>query len=368
MKKVIAMLLVGAMAAALTVGCGESTNTGETADTQETPPEGAEEAAASETTGETEAAQASDVTAEGGKTYRIANLVKQLGTAWYQRQQVGLDAMNEEGGVDCFMVGPETADAALQVQIMEDLIAQGVDAITVVPVSVEALEPVCKKAREAGIIVVSHEAAGMQNVDYDVEAFDNAEYGAFMMDLLAQSMDGKGEYATTVGFLTSKSHNEWMEAAVARQKEAYPDMKLVADKIEENDDSQTGYDKFQELMKTYPDLGGILVSSMSGTQGVGLAIEEMGLSGKVRAVGTCIVSVSGPYLESDSLTATTFWDPAGAGYALNKTALMALQGKTIETGTDLEYTGYHAITLNGNVIYGNDTLSATKENMADYPF
>ena len=306
---------------------------------------------------------------ESGKTYKIANLVKQLGTAWYQRQQLGLDQMNEEyDNVDCFMVGPETADASEQVKIMEDLIAQGVDAITVVPVSVETLEPVCQKAREAGIIVISHEAAGMENVDYDVEAFDNAAYGAHMMDLLAAAMGEEGQYATTVGFLTSKSHNEWMEAAVARQKEAYPNMELVADKIEENDDNQTGHDKFQELIKTYPELKGILVSSMSGTQGVGLAIDEMGLNGEVAAIGTCIVSASGDYLESGALTTTTFWDPAGAGYALNKVALLALEGETMEEGTDLGYPGYGSITMNENDIYGDDIEEATAETIGDYPF
>ena len=304
----------------------------------------------------------------GEKVYRVANLVKQLGTAWYQRQQLGLDVINEEGNIEAFMVGPQTADPAAQVQIMEDLIAQGVDAITVVPVSVEALEPVCKKARDAGIVVISHEAAGMQNVDYDVEAFDNAAYGAYMMDVLAKNMGEEGEYVTTVGFLTSKSHMEWTDAAVARQKEAYPNMTLVADKIEENDNSKTGYDKARELVRTYPNLKGFLVSSMSGTQGVGLAIEEMGLAGKVAAIGTCIPSVSGPFLESGSLSATTFWDPAGAGYALNKVALMVLEGQEITTGTDLGYPGYNSVVVNGNVIYGSDMLTATKENMADYPF
>ena len=304
-----------------------------------------------------------------GKTYKVANLVKQLGTAWYQRQQMGLDQINDEyDNIDCFMVGPETADASEQVKIMEDLIAQGVDAITVVPVSVETLEPVCQKAREAGIIVISHEAAGMKNVDYDVEAFDNASYGAHMMDILAKAMNEEGEYATTVGFLTSKSHCEWMEAAVEHQKEAYPNMELVVDKIEENDDAQTGHDKFQELIKTYPELGGILISSMSGTQGVGLAIDEMGLNGEVAAVGTCIVSVSGDYLESGALTATTFWDPAGAGYALNKVALMALEGEKLEEGTDLGYSGYEAITMQDNVIYGTDVEEATADTVDEYPF
>ena len=144
--------------------------------------------------------------------------------------------------------------------------------------------------------------------------------------------------------------------------------KLGLDKIEENDDAQTGHDKFQELIKTYPELGGILVSSMSGTQGVGLAIDEMGLNGEIAAVGTCIVSVSGDYLESGALTATTFWDPAGAGYALNKVALMALEGEKLEEGTDLGYSGYEAITMQDNVIYGTDVEEATADTVDEYPF
>lgn len=307
--------------------------------------------------------------AEEGKTYRIANLVKQIGSAWYQRQQFGLDAINKEyDNVECFMVGPETADAALQVQMMEDLIAQGVDAIVVVPISVETLEPVCQKARDAGIVVVSHEAAGMSGVDYDVEAFDNAAYGAYMMDNLAKAMGEAGEYATMVGYLTSKSHIEWMDAAVTRQKEAYPNMTIAADKIEDHDDTTTGYEKAMELIKSYPNLKGILGGSMSGTQGLGLAIDEMGLAGKIAATGTCIPSVCGEYLESGALNCSSFWDPAGAGYATNRIALLALNGEGVTDGLDLGYSGYNAIKLVNNVVYGSDLITATAENMADYPF
>jgi len=304
-----------------------------------------------------------------GKTYRIANLVKQIGSAWYQRQQLGLDAINEEfDNVEAFMVGPETADPALQVKMMEDLIAQGVDAIVVVPISVETLEPVCQKAMDAGIVVISHEAAGMSGVNYDVEAFDNAAYGAYMMDNLASAMGEEGEYATFVGYLTSKSHIEWMDAAVARQQEAYPNMTLVADKIEDHDDTTTGYEKAVELIKTYPNLKGILGGSMSGTQGLGLAIDEMGVADRISATGTCIPSVDGEYLESGALRSSSFWDPAGAGYATNKVALLALEGEEIASGMDLGYSGYDSIVLVDNVVYGNDLITATAENMSDYPF
>ena len=36
-----------------------------------------------------------------------------------------------------------------------------------------------------------------------------------------------GQYVATVGSLTSKSQNEWIDGAIARQKEAYPDMERV---------------------------------------------------------------------------------------------------------------------------------------------
>lgn len=51
-------------------------------------------------------------------------------------------------------------------------------AITVVPNDLAGLESVLAQAREAGIIVVSHEAVGIENVDIDIEAFENKAYGA----------------------------------------------------------------------------------------------------------------------------------------------------------------------------------------------
>ncbi len=69
--------------------------------------------------------------------------------------------------------------------------------------SPEALEPVLKKAMDQGIIVIAHEATNQQNVNYDIEAFDNAGYGAHLMDHLAKYMGAEGEFAVFVGSLTS---------------------------------------------------------------------------------------------------------------------------------------------------------------------
>lgn len=122
------------------------------------------------------------------ETYSIATVVKVDGIAWFDRMRDGVQQFGADTGHDTRMVGPSSADAAAQVQLVENLIAQGVDAIAIVPFSVEAVEPVFKKARDRGIVVISHEASNIQNVDYDIEAFDNLAYGAKLMDELAEQM------------------------------------------------------------------------------------------------------------------------------------------------------------------------------------
>lgn len=80
------------------------------------------------------------------------------GIAWFNPIEAGIQEQGAVVGMDASMIGPTSADPALQVRAIEDLIAKGVDVIGVVPNDEAALEPVLEKARAAGIEVVSHEA------------------------------------------------------------------------------------------------------------------------------------------------------------------------------------------------------------------
>jgi simple sugar transport system substrate-binding protein len=303
--------------------------------------------------------------------YTIATVVKLDGIAWFDRMKEGIKRFATETGHHCYQLGPSQADAALQVQIIEDLIAQGVDAICVVPFSVEAIEPVLKKARDRGIVVVCHEASNQVNADAIIEAFDNAAYGAHLMDHLARSMGEQGEYAVFVGSLTSKSHNEWIDAAIARQRQKYPDMTLVTQRIEEYDNQNIAYEKTKELIKAYPRLRGIQGSASTTAAGAGLAVEERGLQDKIAIIGTGLVSQCGPYLKGGGAKLISFWDPADAGYVMNKLALMLLEHKALADGMDLGAEGYHAVRRDPekpNLFYGSAWVDVTRENMDAYNF
>ncbi len=313
----------------------------------------------------------SDTQHTSDDSYTIATIVKLDGIAWFERMREGIQQFADDTGHDCFMLGPPQADAALQVQIVEDVIAQGVDAICIVPFSVEAVEPVLQRARSQGIVVVSHEASNQINTDLIIEPFDNHAYGAHLMDHLARFMGEEGPYAVFVGSLTSKSHNEWIDGALARQQEHYPEMKPVSERIEEYDDQNVAYEKTKELIKTYPDLKGIQGSASTTAAGAGLAVEEKGLQDQISVVGSGLVSQCRQYLESGSVKLISFWDPADAGYVMNEIAVMLLEGKEVTEGMDLGVSGYEQIRRdenNDNLFYGSAWVDVTKENMDQYDF
>ncbi len=357
-QKLVSILLCMVMAVSL-AACGSVDKSTGTADA----PESKEDTAETETAADT--AEAADDAQLSGGDYKIAVVPKLTSIAWFQRMEVGVNEYAEENGVDAFYTGPSEGDGALQAQVIEDLISQGVDAICVVPFSTESLEPVLKKAREAGIVVISHEASGMENIDYDIEAFNNEEYGKHFMEVLGEAAGGKGEYLFEVGSLTSESHNQWVDAAKALQEEKFPEMKQYGDKIETADDQSKSYDKVKEALTANPNIVAIQGSAMPDVAGAALAVQELGLAGKVKIAGTSLVSVAGKYVEDGTIEMISFWDPALAGKAMIELALKVLNGEEIQTGTDLGIDGYTNLTLDGKVLTGQAWIDVTKDNVDD---
>ena len=64
------------------------------------------------------------ITTANDKKYTIATVVKVDGIAWFDRMRDGVDQFKADTGNDVWMVGPSQADAAAQVQIVENLIAR----------------------------------------------------------------------------------------------------------------------------------------------------------------------------------------------------------------------------------------------------
>ena len=309
--------------------------------------------------------------AAGKKT--IVIVVKLEGVAWFDNMRLGIEAFAKDyPDIDAYQTGAENADPAAQVKIVEDLIAKGVSAILAVPNDPASLVPVFKRANDAKILTLTHEASVQQQISYDVEAFDNIAYGRHMMDIMAKWMGNKGLWQPFVGHLTSTTHNEWVDGEIMQAKEKYPNLKIAAkERLEEQENQQISYEKGLELLKTYPQLNTIMGSAMSTVPGVARAITEKGVIGKVAAFGTCLPSVAGDYLKSGAAISIHFWVPADAGYVTARVAYDLLKGKKITEGMDLGRPGYNKITIKKNksgfpVIYGSAWVDVNKDNLKDW--
>ncbi len=309
--------------------------------------------------------------AQDGKT--ITTVVKISGIPWFDRMETGVDLYAQQHPeMNISQVGPATADSAQQLQIIQDLIARGTDALAVVPMDPTILEGLLKRAMDRGMIVVTHEADNQVNTMADVEAFDNAEYGAALNARLSECMGQEGKWTTFVGSLGSRTHMQWVGAGEENASQ-YPGMELVDANNESFDDANGTYEKSKEILRKHPDIKGFQTSAGNDVLGVGRAIEEAGLTGKVCLVGTGLPNPSAAYLDSGAITAIGFWDPQKAGMAMNEVARILLDGGELTDGMDLGVEGYNAVSVRpgageGKLVVGNGMVIVDKDTYKERLF
>jgi simple sugar transport system substrate-binding protein len=299
------------------------------------------------------------------------NVVKLTGIAWFDRMETGVKQFATDTGLDASQTGPATADTELQVGIVQSLIAQKPTALGVVPLDPGALENVIKQAKDAGIVVVTHEAPTIKNADADIEAFDNPVYGAAIMDSLAACMSNKGDYVQFVGSLTSETHMAWANAGLDLQKSKYPDMNRISEPVESNDNADTAYEKTKQLLQANPKLKGFFGDSSQDLPGIARAIQELGLQNDTCVYGTGVPSETSKFLDDGSADGIFLWDPALAGHAILAAAKIIADGGTLKSGTDLGIPGYNSLVqskTNPITFFGNAPLALTKDNVGQYKF
>lgn len=306
--------------------------------------------------------------AHAGDNPTMGVVVKIGGIPWFNAMETGIHEKGKELGIDATMIGPTSADPALQVRAIEDLIAKGVDIIGVVPNDEAALEPVLEKARAAGIKVVAHEGPGLNNVDWDFELASAKGFGETHAELLAQKMGGDGEYAMFVGSLTVPLHNAWADFANAYIADKYPNMKLIGERYgvaESVDDSRkTALD----LMAANPALEGFLAFGSQGPIGAGRAIEERRAVGKVHVLGPFSPGQGRKLVKSGAISGGFMWNPAEAGRVFVTMGRMLLDGVEIKDGTMIEGLGKVSPDMAGKDIITDNLIainSDTVDGLAD---
>lgn len=294
---------------------------------------------------------------------KMGVVVKVGGNAWFNSMEEGIKKEAAKEGINAWQVGPIAQDPAQQVKAIEDLIVQKVDIIGVVPVDPAALEPVLKKAKDAGIKVIVHESPGQKYADWDFELVDAKSFGERHMQLMAQCMHEQGQYSIIVGSLTIPLHRVWAQSAIDYQKQHYPKMQQVGDLFGTGESVDDSMRVTKEMMLRYPDFKGMMAFGSPGPVGAGRAVQERGAKDKVCVVGAYSPSQAQTLVRNGNIKGGYIWNPMTAGELFVRIGKMVAEGKPITESTQIEGMGKMRVDNANHTLFGDSLESLDKDNM-----
>ena len=281
---------------------------------------------------------------------RIALVVKSLGNGFFDAAHKGADeAAKELGDVEIIYTGPTQATAEAQIEVINSLIAQQVDAIAISANDPDALVPALKKAMDRGIAVVSFDSGvAKDGRQLNLNASDTNLIGETIIKLAADYLPDGGDVAILSAASTATNQNAWIEAAKKVLPEKYPNINLVAT-VYGDDDSAKSTDQAKGLIASYPNLKAIIAPTTVGVVAAAQVVTDQNLIGKINVTGLALPSEFKQFIDNGASQAVALWNPIDLGYSATYLAYdLAVKKQEAKPGATLDMGRMGAITLDDN--------------------
>jgi rhamnose transport system substrate-binding protein len=253
--------------------------------------------------------------AAAGK-YRVALLVKNLGNGFFDAaHEGGEDAAKELGDIELIYTGPTTPTAEGQIDIINSLIAQKVDAIVISANDPDALVPACKKAMQRGITVLSFDSGISKDGRlFQINPSSPDLIGLKQIQMASKTIGGKGEIAILSATAQATNQNRWIEVMKeVLKKPEFSGLKLV-DVVYGDDQSDKSYREAVGLFRKHPDLKAIIAPTTVGIAASAKAVVDQGLVGKVWVTGLGLPKEMAGHVHSGAVDTFAIWNPIDLGY------------------------------------------------------
>ena len=270
---------------------------------------------------------------------RIAVVAKALGNGFFEAAGKGAEEAAEElGDVEIIYTGPTDPTAEGQIEVINSLIAQRVDAIVISANDPDALVPALKKAMQRGITVVSFDSAvAPEGRQVHLNPSSEPLIGNMIIKLAADHLPDGGQVAVLSGTSTATNQNAWI-AEMEKVMPDYPDIEVVST-VYGDDLADKSYREAQGLMSSHPDLKAIIAPTSVGIVAAAQAVADAGKIGEINVTGLGLPSEMAGAIDSGASQSFAIWNPIDLGYAattiahgLVKDAAEAEPGATIGMG------------------------------------
>jgi rhamnose transport system substrate-binding protein len=246
---------------------------------------------------------------------RIALVVKALGIGFFEAAAKGAEeAASELGDVEIIYTGPTDTTAEGQIEVINSLIAQKVDAIAISANDRDALVPALKKAMDRGITVISWDSGvAPEGRSMHLNPSSNALIGNMIIKLAADHLPDGGDVAVLSASATATNQNTWIEE-MNKVKGNYPGINVVAT-VYGDDLADKSYREAQGLMSSHPDLKAIIAPTSVGIVAAAQAVSDEGKAGSINVTGLGLPSEMAGHVDSGASKSFAIWNPIDLGYA-----------------------------------------------------
>lgn len=287
----------------------------------------------------TAAATESPVIADDGdvikadKDYRIGVFFKDSTSMFWRYVGEGCQAKAQELGVEFVEYSPSNyTDAAGQINMLEDAIASGIDAIAIAAIDSTAVVDTLVKAEDSGIPVIvfntlipDFEATGKQRTFIGL---DNAAASEEVMEKILKEHDYKANVVILEGTPATLQNNERCGTAKA-VCDKYDGVKIVASQPT-NANREQAMSTMENILQSTTDIDIVFAINDSVGLGAQQAIEAAGVT------GIDIVGIDGTPDSVTSIMAGRAYKysmdqgPFECGSAVIQAAVDAIEGKELE--------------------------------------
>ena len=315
-KKLTAVTLSLALAAASLVGCSNVKGTNAGAGTT---------AAASDQSG-------GGQTASAGQKYKIAFIVKSLQSAFFINMTEAAEKCGQDYAdkISVEIMAPQTPfNIEEQIQLVEQCITNKMDAIVIAPCDSEGIVPAIKKANDAGILVVTAntKANGGDIVSY--VGAQNFDVGYRLATALFEKLGGQGKVILIEGKAGNSTSEERAEGFKEALKE-YPGIELLASQPADWDRA-SAMTVMENCLQTYDQIDGVL--TLTKDMGLG-TIEAIKSAGRDKEIVSMTFDVDDDVisaLKAGDLYASGNQNEQSQAYIAIMTAVFALDGYKVDS-------------------------------------
>ncbi|MEM9190962.1 MAG: substrate-binding domain-containing protein [Myxococcota bacterium] len=215
----------------------------------------------------------------------IAVIPKGTTHEFWRSIHAGANKAGQELGVAVLWQGPlREDDRTGQVQVVENMIARGVDGIVLAPLDDTALVPVAREAAREEIPLVIIDS----DLDWDGRvsfvATDNHLGGKLAAERLGGLLEGEGT-ALLLRYQEGSASTMAREAGFLEGMADFPAIELVSTNQYGGATTETAYATAENLLVSHPEVQGVFCPNESTTFGMLRALRDAGKAGEVKFVG-----------------------------------------------------------------------------------